>query len=811
MSENGVNQLPPSIQGDGRKFISLLKNYLKEIADGVNGELAKVQKIFNTLADNPDTIKEQIKSITVEEKSVNGNVSLILKWDSSDIKQYNGASIDIKVGDFTDGISNFDSKDVIRHYDTAKTNTFTIDSVEIGKKYWIRVRGKDVRNALSEAHKAPVALYYVSEETHAPRPPYEATVVFDKRGVYWSWKQYPQNEYQWTELRLDEHVGELHNRLDLTTDWHSTVKPYARIGKGYLYNKGVGNAYSAPATIEYSKPVPAKPTHLVVKPVIEGLNITFANIPEDCTGAIVYVNNEENFVVDNSLNYLCSTGTYVVKVCYVDVFGNGEISDPVTISTIEEIPIEMLNKEKLGINAINQGITDINNARKEIDKKIGGIQTSLTSMNGIIDAKVKDAKDTAESRLTATAKAINSTVSNNFNNLQTSITQVANSIEIKVKAGVDKLTGQEIVSRINLAPDTVSISGKYIHITGQTVFDNGVIVSKYIGDNAVVGTKIANGAISTDKIVANAVTGDKIAANAVTADKIKAGSVTSNQIATDAVTAEKIKTGSVTSDKVVAGAITGDKIAGNSISGDKIQAGAIDTNKLKAGAVDASKMNVDKLSSITANVGDLHGGTITGGTIVGSTIRNEAGSFLVSSNGDIRGANITGSRIDASSIYSEGQQLKNTIFINKHVRSGEKIELPKGYSYDRCLIYITNHKMKAEKVYEQGGRYFTDEEINRIHDFNNKYSTYWNNIPSGRKMKDLEGGNWLHGEPIMHRVFFMSGPSPFSAPFVDERLDQDIRTFSGCGVTKEGYFYYFQNDGHDGKYGEADVLVIAFW
>ncbi len=605
MSENGVNQLPPSIQGDGRKFISLLKNYLKEIADGVNDELAKVQKIFNTLADNPDTIKEQIKSITVEEKSVNGNVSLILKWDSSDIKQYNGASIDIKVGDFADGVSNFDNKDVIRHYDTAKTNTFTVDSVEVGKKYWIRVRGKDVRNALSETHKAPVSLYYVSEETHAPRPPYEATVLFDKRGVYWSWKQYPQNEYQWTELRLDEHVGDVHNRLDLTTDWHSNAKPYARIGKGYLYNKGVGNAYSAPATIGYSKPVPAKPTHLVVKPVIEGLNITFANIPEDCTGAVVYVNNEENFVVDNSLNYLCSTGSYTVKVCYTDIFGNGEISDPVTISTVEEIPVEMLNKEKLGINAINQGITDINNARKEIDKKIGGLQTSLTSMNGIIDAKVQDAKDTAESRLTATANAINSTVSNNFNNLQTSITQVANSIEVKVKAGVDKLTGQEIVSRINLAPDTVSISGKYIHITGQTVFDNGVIVAKHIGDKAIVGTKIADDAITTGKLVANAITGDKIAANAITSDKIKTGEITAEKIATGTITGDRLKAGTITGDKIVTGSISGDKIAANTISGDKIQAGSISTNKIQAGAITGDKLSVQTLSSITARIGEL--------------------------------------------------------------------------------------------------------------------------------------------------------------------------------------------------------------
>lgn len=691
MSENGVNQLPPSIQGDGRKFISLLKNYLKEIADEVNAGLAKFENIYNTLADNPDTIKGQIKSVTVEERSINGNVSLILKWDSSDIKQYNGASIDVKVGNFTDNISNFDDKKVVRHYDTTKTNTFTIDNVEAGKKYWIKVRGKDIRNALSEEHKAPVALYYVSEETYAPRPPYEATIVFDKHGAYWSWKQYPQNEYQWTELRLDEHVGDVHNRLDLTTDWHSNAKPHARIGKGYLYNKGVGNAYSAPATIEYSKPVPAKPTHLIVKPIFEGLYITFANIPEDCTGAKIYINNEEHFVVDNKFSFNCSTGTYTIKVCYVDVFGDGEISDPVIIGTVEEIP-----------------------------------------------------------------------------------------------------------------PDAV-------HITDRTVFDNGVIVAKYIGDKAIVGTKIADDTITTGKLVANAITGDKIAANAVTTDKIKAGSVTATQIATDAVTADKIKTGSVTSDKVVAGAITGDKIAGNSISGDKIQAGAIDANKIKAGAVDATKMNVDKLSSITANVGNLTGGTITGGTIVGSTIRNEAGSFLVSSNGDIRGANITGSRIDASSIYSEGQQLKNTHFINKHVRSGERIELPKGYSYDRCLIYITNHKMKPEKVYEQGGRYFSDENIDRIHNFNNKYSTYWNERPSSNKMKDLESGHWLHGEPLNGRVFFLENPAPFPQPFIIERIQDQMQTFKGCGVTREGYFFYFINDGDYGKYGEADVLIIAFW
>ena len=362
---------------------------------------------------------------------------------------------------------------------------------------------------------------------------------------------------------------------------------------------------------------------------------------------------------------------------------------------------------------------------------------------------------------------------------------------------MDKLTGQEIVSRINLAPDTVSISGKYIHITGETVFDDGVIIAKHIGDKAIVGTKIQDGAISTDKLSANAVTAGKISANAVTAGTIASG----------AVTTETMDANSINGDRIIANTIKGDKIIANSISGDKIAANSISGDKIQAGSIDADKMNVDKLSSITANVGDLHGGTITGGTIIGSTIRNEAGSFSVSSDGNIKGANITGSRIDASSVYSGGVQLKNTIFINRHVRSGERIVLPDGYSFDRCLIFITNNWMVGTPVYKNKGSYFSEDDMNRIHNFNNTYSTYWNNRPSNGSMTDLLYGNWLHGNPLNSPIFFMSGQLPFKPPFVKDSSG----TFLGCGITAEGYFFYFKNNGYEGYYGEADVLIVAFW
>lgn len=490
------NNLPSTINGDGRKFISLLKGYLNDIKVALEDQINEVTKVWNGLADNPDTISEQIRNITIDERSVNGSVSLILKWDSVPIKQYAGVSIDVKVGDFHDTAEQFADKEVLQHYDTGKTNIFTIPNVEIGKKYEFVIRGRDIRNALSEKVRAPVTYYYVSEKTHVPASPYEATVIFDKRGAYWSWKQQPQNDYQWTELRLDTNVGEEHNRLDLTTDLHSTAKPYARIGTGYIYNKGVGNSYSAPATVNYSKAVPPAPHHIVVSKFYEGLTITFDSIPEDCNGANIYINNEVHHVISNVFTFNCSTGEYTIKICYTDIFGEGEMSQPAKTSTVEEIP-----------------------------------------------------------------------------------------------------------------PNAV-------HITNKTVFDDGVIVAKYIGNKAVVGTKIADGAITTDKLVANAITGDKIAANAITSDKIKTGEITAEKIATGTITGDKLKANTITGDKIITGSISGDKIAANSISGDKIQAGSISTNKIQAGAITGDKLQVDSLSSITARIGELKTSDIGARTVI---------------------------------------------------------------------------------------------------------------------------------------------------------------------------------------------------
>ena len=700
--DNGANNLPSSILGDGRKFVSLLKNYLKGLQDDINEKLGEVTKIYNSVADTPDTIDEQVHSITVEEKAVNGNISLLVKWNSDNIKKYAGAVIDIKIGDFHTTLAGFSTQQWVKHYETTKTNQYLIDNIEPGQNYLIRVRGKNVYNAKSIEAKAPMISHYVEPNKHVPRPPYEGTVVFDKRGAYWSWKQYDQNQYMWTELRLDEHPGNLFNRLEVTTDLHSEVKPFGRTGTGYLYNRGVGNSYSAPFKIPYAKAVPRAPGNLTIKHVADGLYIKFDKIPEDCFGANLYINSEKIELKENEYTYICSTGTYVIKVAYVDIFGEGTMSSPKTVTVQETIDPEVYKNESLSYKRIADAQKKIQEVRTAIDSVDRGVTSKITQLSNAIDAKVSDSNKQNESRITSTANSINSTVrelqgkvgtitSSTIPSLQSNITQLSNSIDLKVSNANKALTGQEIVSRINVSPNGVSILGKYVHITGDTVIDGNVITSKHIGDKAVVGTKIAEGAITTDKISANAITSAKIASNAITSDKISSKAITSDHMEVDSIEGNRIKSSSIDADRLKANSITGDKLVADSITGDKLVAGSITGNKIKTGSITADKIKVDSLSSITANVGTLTGGTITGSTIIGTTLQNASGTFSVSPEGVIKGATI-----DAQSFRKSGFEITALKTEFYTVADGTLVPCPDGYNREDCIyVVLTGRKFKS--------------------------------------------------------------------------------------------------------------------
>ena len=474
--EESWKKLPNAINGNGQNFIFLLKTLLGDLKDELDDKFEEISKISNAVTDAPEEMDEQLQNCKVQEVRVGTNISFVLSWDYSNVKNYDSAEIYIKEtkGNIADH-KNWDEVEVSRTIRTTKTDTVTVDGINAGYIYQITFQAKNTFGSVSRKSGCPVLQYAVSAMNNVPDPPLEFDVYFSRDGVLWRWKQPANLDYAYSELRTNQDVGNKVGLLEVTQDTKSTVLPPTREGTAYLYNKGYGSKYSTPVTVNWSKPVPAAPQEITAISTYQGLQFSYSEIPEDCIGICISINGNKHYSQDDTFNFYCSTGSYTYKACYYDCFGEGTWSNEQTIGTVEEIP-----------------------------------------------------------------------------------------------------------------PDTV-------HITNQTVFDDGVIVGKYIGDHEVVGTKIKEGTITTENIAANAITSGLIATNAITADKVEAGAITSDKIDTGAVTADKIETGAITADKLTSGAVTAGKLAADSVGADNI----------KAGSVTADKMKVDTLSSVCATIGTL--------------------------------------------------------------------------------------------------------------------------------------------------------------------------------------------------------------
>lgn len=139
--------------------------------------------------------------------------------------------------------------------------------------------------------------------------------------------------------------------------------------------------------------------------------------------------------------------------------------------------------------------------------------------------------------------------------------------------------------------------------------------------------------------------------------------------------------------------VTGEALFDNNI---------ITKGMLQAGSVTADKMQVDSLSSITANIGDLTGGSITGGTF-----KNTNGSFRIDPNGNIVGANITASRIDALSIFQSGYKIKNIDVQVYKVKHGDYCPIPNGFTEKQCTFIPVGYVI-TEKYFNSNGDYYKD-------------------------------------------------------------------------------------------------------
>lgn len=262
------------------------------------------------------------------------------------------------------------------------------------------------------------------------------------------------------------------------------------------------------------------------------------------------------------------------------------------------------------------------------------------------------------------------------------------------------------------------------------------------------------------------------------------------------------------------------------------------TNKmLQANSITADKLQVNSLSTISAYIG----GTLRGGKLVGTEIENENGTFKVDANGNIKGANIAGSRIDANSVYAEGQQLKPVYVKRLDVSSGDKIELPAGYSWDKTLIFLRWISGAMDNdYYAFSGQNMGQNEVDAIQRIAQERFKITLNMRAGWGMNgfgnDLvqdnvsganediaskNGGRFIsfnQGRPVYGVVQYssVSGERPpvFSVSISQSNSSHykgNPTTLFALGVTEKGYFYYGKMSARQGGWGSAGITIMSFW
>lgn len=149
-------------------------------------------------------------------------------------------------------------------------------------------------------------------------------LTFTRLGGALAWDHVPWvSRLAHYELRTDKGIGPkgLLERTQMST---SSVLPLTYVGHIYLYAVDKEGGRSAPAELHYTKRRPDRPQDISLTKTNEGTLVTFLEIPLDCLGAHVYINEERFASLDNMFLYTGQAAVKQVRVAYYDQFGEGE-------------------------------------------------------------------------------------------------------------------------------------------------------------------------------------------------------------------------------------------------------------------------------------------------------------------------------------------------------------------------------------------------------------------------------------------------------------------------------------------------------
>lgn len=161
-------------------------------------------------------------------------------------------------------------------------------------------------------------------------------------------------------------------------------------------------------------------------------------------------------------------------------------------------PYKSISQLKVDINGLTTTVQDNKSAT---DTQISQIKQNANSLSSTVQNYHTDTNDKISglsSRITQNADSITSVVTNlsdvdKAKSNYSAIAQLDNDIALRVSK-------DDVINQINISKESILIDGKKIHVTGDTHFDNNVVVRGMIAAGAITADKLS---ASTIELTAN--------------------------------------------------------------------------------------------------------------------------------------------------------------------------------------------------------------------------------------------------------------------------------------------------------------------
>ncbi|MCK1199144.1 gp58-like family protein [Streptococcus uberis] len=133
--------------------------------------------------------------------------------------------------------------------------------------------------------------------------------------------------------------------------------------------------------------------------------------------------------------------------------------------------------------------------------------------------------------------------------MQTQVTQLADSYAIKVLN-----SSKDIITRINMDYNGITLQGRLIHLDGQSLIDNAVIKDAHILN--VDAGKIKTGYLDANRIAAGSITAEKMVVDSAMISKLTADDALVNKLTAKSAFITSVKAIDITGDRINGGVIS---------------------------------------------------------------------------------------------------------------------------------------------------------------------------------------------------------------------------------------------------------------